>query len=137
MSPVEEILKQYYETHDTRDLALLFETYMKELGATKLDRRKKDTSNTYTIDGDSTHWNRVECYYYKNSDDWKEYGKFNFCITLRKRSGNYLLIEMGSPDGDIKRPYEISYGKVLSYDKVLMKELIKQHPKLFAMMCSL
>lgn len=137
MSPVEEILKQYYEVYDTRDLALLFEAYMKELGATKLDRRKKDTSNTYIIDGDSTHWNRVECYYYKNSDDWKEYGKFNFCITLRKRSGDYLLIEIGSPDGDIKRPYEISYDKVLRYDKALMKELIKQHPKLFAMMCSL
>lgn len=135
MSPIEEILKQYYETYDTKDLALLFENYMREIGAKRLDRRRKDTSNTYQIDGDSTNWNRVECYYYKNSGDWQIYGKFDFCITMRKRSGSYLLIEVGSPSGDIKRPYEISYGKVISYDKELMEVLIKRHPKLFAMMC--
>lgn len=134
MSPIEEILKKYYEIHDTKDLALLFENYMKEIGAKKLDRRKKDTSNTYQIDGNSTNWNRVECYYYKNSEDYKKYGKFDFCITLRKRSGSYLLIEVGSPNEDIKRSYEISYGKVINYDKDLLKDLIKRHPKLFAMM---
>ena len=135
MSNIEEILKQYYETYDTKDLALLFENYMREIGAKRLDRRRKDTSNTYQIDGDSTNWNRVECYYYKNSGDYQRYGKFDFCITLRKRSGSYLLIEVGSPNEDIKRPYEISYGKVIKYDKDLMEDLIKRHPKLFAMMC--
>lgn len=136
MSPIEEILKQCYETCDTKDLALLFESYMKEMGAKKLDRRRKDTSNTYWIEGNSTGWNRVECYYYKNSGDWEKYGKFEFCITLRKRSGSYLLIEVGSPSGDIKRPYEISYGEVVHYNKDLLEDLIKRHPKLFAMMCS-
>ena len=135
MSPIEEILKQYYENHDTKDLALLFENYMREIGATKLDRRKKDTSNTYQIDGDSTNWNRVECYHYKNSGDWKIYGKSDLCIVFRKRAGSYLLIEVGSPNGNIERPYEISYGKVIKYDKDLLAELIKRHPKLFAMMC--
>lgn len=135
MSPIEEILKHCYEKYDTKDLALLFENYMREIGANRLDRRRKDTSNTYQIDGDSTNWNRVECYYYKNSGDYQRYGKFDFCITLRKRSGSYLLIEVGSPNEDIKRPYEISYGKVIKYDKGLMEDLIKRHPKLFAMMC--
>lgn len=135
MSTIEEILKRYYEKYDTKDLALLFDSYMREIGATKLDRRKKDTSNTYDINGDSTGWNRVECYYYKNSGDYKIYGKFDFCITLRKRSGSYLLIEVGSPSGEIKRPYEISYGKVVNYDKDLLIDLVKRHPKLFAAMC--
>lgn len=135
MSKIEEILENYYRTKDTRDLALLFERYMREIGAKKLDRRRKDTSNTYDIDGNSANWNRVDCYYYKNSGDYQRYGKFDFGITLRKRSGSYLLIEVGSPNGDIKRPYEISYGKVISYDKDLLEDLIKRHPKLFSMLC--
>lgn len=108
---------------------------MAEIGAKKLDRRRKDTSNTYRIDGDSTNWNRVKCYYYRNSGDYQKYGQFEFCITLRKRAGSYLLIEVGNTNCHIERPYEISYGKVIRYDKELMKELIKKHHKLFAMMC--
>ena len=92
------------------------------------------------VDGEINRKNRtgnsrIECYYYKNSGDWQKYGTFDFCITLRKRSGSYLLIEVGSPSGNIKRPYEISYGKVIRYDKDLMEDLVKRHPKLFAMMC--
>lgn len=135
MSSIEEILEKYYRSKDTKDLAALFERYMEEIGAKKLDRRRNDTSNTYRIDGDSTNWNRVECYYYRNSGDYQKYGRFEFCITLRKRAGDYLLIEVGNPNCDIQRPYEISYGKVIRYDEELMKELIKKHSKLFAMMC--
>lgn len=135
MSSIEEILEKYYRTRDTGDLAVLFKGYMGEIGARKLDRRRKDTSNTYMIDGDSTNWNRVECYYYRNSGDYQKYGMFEFCITLRKRAGNYLLIEVGSPNCRIERPYEISYGNVVSYNKEILTELVKQHPKLFAMMC--
>lgn len=135
MSSIEEILENYYMTKDTCDLAFLFEDYMAEIGAKKLDRRRKDTSNTYWIEVDSTNWNRVECYYYRNSGDYQKYGKFEFCITLRKRSGSYLLIETGNPNCDIERPYEISHGEVIHYDKELMEEFIKKHPKLFAMMC--
>ena len=135
MSSIEKILEKYYRTKDTKDLAVLFERYMAEIGARKLDRRRKDTSNTYQVDGDSTNWNRVECYYYRNSGDYQKYGKFEFCITLRKRAGSYLLIETGNPNCDIERPYEISYGKIIHYNKELMTELVKQHPKLFAMMC--
>lgn len=135
MTNIESILAEYYENHDTRDLALLFEQYMQEIGARKLDRRRKDTSNTYKIDGESTGWNRVECYYYKNSGDYQRYGKFAFCITFRKRAGDYLLIEVGNESEEIKRPYEISFGKIIHYDKELLTELIKEHPKFFAMMC--
>lgn len=135
MANIESILVEYYEKCDTKDLAFLFERYMQEIGARKLDRRRKDTANTYWIDGDSTGWNRVECYYYKNSGDYRRYGRFAFCITFRKRAGDYLLIEVGSPNEEIRRPFEISFGKIVHYDKDLLTKLGKEHPKLFAMMC--
>lgn len=135
MSNIESILAEYYENHDTKDFASLFEAYMEEIGARKLDCRQKDTSNTYRIDGDSANWNRVECYYYKNSGDYQRYEKFAFCITFRKRAGDYFLIEVGSENEGIKRPYEISFGKIVRYDEKLLMKLVKEHPKLFAMMC--
>ena len=114
---------------------MLFELYMKEIGAAKLDLRKKNTANTYMIDGNSTNWNRVECYYYRNNGDHEKYGMFEFCITFRKRAGDYLLIEMGNNQCKIERPFEISYGEIISYNEELMTELIKKHPKLFSLMC--
>lgn len=135
MTAIEDILEQYYKKHDTKDLANLFQAYMTEIGASKLDKRKKDSSNTYRIDGETTNWNRVECYYYRNQDDYEKYGKFEFCITLRKRAGDYLLIEVGNEKQEIKRPYEISCGKVVHFDKDLLTELVSKHPKLFSMMC--
>lgn len=134
MGNIEDILGNYYRTKDTKDLAALFERYMVETGAKKLDRRRKDTSNTYRVDGSSTNWNRVECYYYRNSGDYQKYGMFEFCITLRKRAGSYLLIEVGSPKCHIVRPYEISYGNVVHCNEELLAKLVKQHPKLFALM---
>lgn len=131
MRDVKDILESYYRNKDTKDLASLFERYMKEIGAKKLDRRRKDTSNTYRVDGSSTNWNRVECYYYRNSGDYQKYGQFEFCIILRKRAGNYLLIETGSPNCNIERPYEISCGKVIHYNEELLTKLAEQHPKLF------
>ena len=107
---------------------------MSGIGARNLDCRQKDTSNTYSIDGDSTNWNRVQCYYYRNNGDWKEYGKFEFKIAFRKKAGDYLLIEVGSSNGDIARPYEISYGDVIHYNEELLTKLVEQHPKLFEML---
>ena len=129
-----EILEEYHIKRDTKDFALLFDQYMHEIGARKLDRRRKDTSNTNVIEGDSANWNRVDCTYYKNSGDHMQYGKFAFCITFRKRRGDYLLIEVGSPSGEIKRPYEISYGEIVHYNKELMDKLVKEHHKLFELM---
>ena len=129
-----KILGEYYKNRDTKDLALLFERYMKEIGASKLDRRKKDTSNTYEIDGDSTNWNRVECYYNRNSGDYKHYGKFEFCITFRKRCGSYLLIEVGNEKARIERPYEISYAETLSLKEELLQEFIGKHERLLELM---
>ena len=135
MEDVVKILENYYRTKDTKDLALLFERYMKEIGAGKLDRRRRDTSNTYQIDGNSTNWNRVSCYYYRNSGEHKQYGKFEFSIVFRKRAGSYLVFEVGSPEGDIARPCEISFGKVIHYNRELMAGLVKKHQELFRMMC--
>lgn len=134
MKIITEILSDYYKKHDTRDLVLLFERYMKEIGAVKLDLRKKNNANTYRIDGNSTNWNRVECCYYRNNGDHRKYGMFEFCITFRKRSGDYFLIETGNNRCDIERPFEISCGEIIHYNGELMKELIKKHPKLFSLM---
>lgn len=102
---------------------------MKEIGAVKLDLKKNNATNTYKIDGHSTNWNRVECLYYRDN------GVFEFGITFRKRSGDYLLIEMRNNQCKIERPFEISDGKVIRYNEKLMIELIKKHPKLFSLMC--
>lgn len=136
MDSIDKTLRGYYRKKDTKDLATLFKRYMVEIGAKKLDRRRKDTSNTYLVDGDSTNWNRVECYYYRNSGDYRKHGQFEFCIVLRKRAGSYLLIEIGNPDYSIARPYEISCGKVIHYNRELLTGLVKRHPKLFDMMCA-
>lgn len=130
----EEILTGYYRKKGTRSVAKLFERYMAEIGAKRLDRRRKDTSNTYMIDGGSTNWRRVECYYYRNSGDFQKYGCFDIKLALRKRGGSYFLIEAGSPDRTIRRSYEISSGRVIRCDKELLEEIVGRHFRLFEMM---
>ncbi len=134
-SSLKELLENYYKFHGVRDLAKLFENYMQGIGARKLDCRKKDTANTYKIARSSTDGNQVECYYYKNSGTWRDYGKFAFRITLRKEKENCFLIDIGSTDAEIKRLYEISYGTVLCYEKEQLLKLVRQHPELFVMLC--
>lgn len=135
MTCIEDILEKFYlKTDKTYSLQYLFLDYMDVLGARSLDRRRKDTSNTYTMEGKSTNWNRVECKYFRNSGDWKMHFGEEFCLTLRKKGGDYFMIEAGVP-GENQCIYEISEGKVICCDHERLKELVKNHPKLFALMC--
>lgn len=127
MEEVKKILTEFYENYDTGDLKNIFSRYMREIGARKIDHRRKDNSNTYLIDGESTDWNRVECYYHKNNP--KTYGDHDLEIVLRKRMGDYLIVAKG-----LERAFEISYGKVINYDENLLTEIVKEHPMIFAMM---
>lgn len=129
-----ELLGNYYKFHGAKDLAVLFENYMQGIGARKLDRRRKDTANTYRI-ASGINWNWAECYYYKNSGDWQENKKFTFSIKFSKIPVSYLLIESGSYDVEIKRLYEIAFGTVLYYDRESLLKLVRQHPELFVMLC--
>ena len=118
----------FYRKRETVELAWIFEKYMKDIGAKKLDKRRKDCSHTYLIDGKSTNWNRVECYYHKENDS--RYGKENLSITLRKRSGSYFLIER-----KLRRAFEISEDEVICLDKELLNEIVEEHKALFEMLC--
>lgn len=109
-----KVLKQC----ETKELANIFESYIKSIGVKKLDRRRKNNSNTYSIYGDCTNWNRVECYYYKNST---EYGQQNLDITLRKRAGYYLIVAKNGI-----RAFECSWdNKIIHYNEELLNEINK------------
>ena len=58
---IEKLIK-LWKTYETKQLANVFEQYMKSIGVKKYDSRRKDNSNTYLIDGKSTNWDRVQCY---------------------------------------------------------------------------
>lgn len=128
---VKEILEKFYQKCDTGDLKYVFTQYMNRIGAKSLDRRYKDTSNTYMIDGESYNWNKVTCENYKNNNDYMEYGKFDICLVMRKRMGNYFLIQIGDEYGNIKRPYEISYDKIIHCDEELLEKTVNEHQELF------
>jgi hypothetical protein len=121
----DEIFK-ILDSYDTKELAEVFENYMKRIGIRKLDRRRKDKTNTYSIHGDCTSWNRAECYYHKDS---LEYSKEDLDITMRKRAGYYLIIGRKG-----NRAFERSYNKIVRYDEKLFNEIIQDHKILFEML---
>jgi hypothetical protein len=108
---------------ETKQLAKIFKSYMRGIGVKKLDKRRKDNSNTYSTHGDCTNWNRVECYYHTSS---REYGMEDLDITLRKRAGYYLIIGKKG-----QRAFERSYDSIVHYDEELLNEIIKEHKPLF------
>ena len=121
---IDKLIK-LWKTYETKQLANVFEQYMKSIGVKKYDSRRKDNSNTYLIDGKSTNWNRVQCYYHKDS---QKYGEEDLLIALRKRAGNYLIIGRQS-----NRAFEIDYSGIKHYDEVLLNEIIKEHKPSFEM----
>ncbi|GAA0076159.1 hypothetical protein UT300005_05370 [Clostridium sp. CTA-5] len=116
------------DAYDTKELARVFVEYMISIGVRKFDRRRKDKVNTYSVDGDSTGWNRVECYYHKDSI---KYCEEDLDITLRKRSGYYLIIGRKG-----ERAFERSYDSIVHYDYKLFNEIVQDHQKLFQMLLS-
>lgn len=124
---IKEKLIKFQSERETKELAVMFEKYMKNMGFRKVDGRKKDNSNSYRVDGDCTNWNRVECYYYKDNDT--RYENMDLGITLRKRSGNYMIVER-----KMVRAFEVSYGKIICYDEKLLEEIIEEYKGLFELM---
>jgi len=120
---MKEKLFKILDVYDTKQLAEVFKRYMESIEINKLDRRRKDNSNTYNIHGDCTNWNRVECYYHKDSRD---YGMEDLDITLRKRAGYYFIIGRKG-----QRAFERSYNYIVHYDEKLLNEIIKDHKSLF------
>lgn len=116
-------LFEILEVCETKELAQIFKNYMESIGVKKLDKRKKDRTNTYSIHGDCTNWNRVSCYHHKETT---EYSEENLDITLRKRAGYYFIIGKKG-----KRAFERSYGSLVHYDEELFNEIIEEHKPLF------
>lgn len=119
-------LKRYYKELETKQLADTFIKYMQELGIRKCDMRKKDNFNTYWVDGKNESWNRTMCHYYR---DTEVFANDDIGIILRKRSGHYLIIQRKG-----KRAFEIDHRGIIAYDGDLLKEIIKDHGRLFEML---
>lgn len=120
---MKEKLTEVWEKCETKQLAQIFSKYMESIGAKKYDGRRKDNSNTYMADGKSTAWNRVECYYFKGVAG---FGNEELDITLRKRSGNYLIIGKKR-----KRAFEVDWDGICNYDEKLLNEIMTEHKALF------
>ncbi|EJT5919105.1 zinc ribbon domain-containing protein [Clostridium perfringens] len=116
-------LLKIWQLSNTKQFAGIFEEYMKELGVRKYDGRRKDNSNSYLIDAKSTGWNRVQCFYHKDST---EYGEENLLVVLRKEAGNYFIIQRKG-----ERAFESDYSGIRHYDEELMKEILGEHRILF------
>lgn len=116
------------DAYETKELARVFVEYMLSIGVKRLDRRRKSRNNTYSVHGDCTNWNRVECYYHKDSD---KYCSEDLDITLRKRAGYYLIIARKG-----ERAFERSYDEIVNYDEKLFNEIVQDHKKLFQMILS-
>lgn len=112
---------------ETKQLALIFKNAMESSGIKKMDRRKKDNRNTYYYNGDCTAWNRVECMTFKDSS---EYGNEDLEITLRKRSGYYLLIERKGNTA-IEVSWCTNSIETVNFDKNLLIKVLRDYSMLF------
>ena len=120
---METVLTNVWKNVTTKEVAKIFGEYMNALGVKKFNRRHGEKLNTYVVDGKSTSWNRVQCYYYKDSD---VYGESEIGIVLRKEAGDYFIIEKKG-----KRAFECDYRGVVNYDEELLRNLMEDHQLLF------
>lgn len=120
---MEEKLIKVWKTFSTKELALVFERYMKSIGVEKDDRRKKNQQKSYFIDGKSTNWNKVECYYFQKG---KPYYNIALKIVLRKEAGNYFIMQNGG-----ERVFEVDYSGIRNYKPDLLEVTINAHKPLF------
>ena len=118
-----EKLTKVWSSCETKQLAKIFEDYMKSIGVRKHDQRRKNNVNTYMIDGNSTGWNRIQCYYHKESE---KYAEEDLLLVLRKRAGDYFIVGRKG-----ERAFEVDYGGVKHFDESLLKEIMEEHKPLF------
>lgn len=74
---------------ETKQLANIFKNYMESKGVKKLDRRRKDNSVSYLIDGENTSWNRVECYCNNGSEEYGEEDLLILFDSCKKRGKSF------------------------------------------------
>lgn len=120
---MQEKLVKLWHNCETKQLASVFENYMKQIGTNKYDSRRKDNSNTFLIDGKNTNWNRVECFYYVGLNN---YGEENLLIVLRKKAGNYFIIGRKG-----ERAFEVDHSGIRNYDETLLNAIMDEHKALF------
>lgn len=122
-------LTQFWKVCTTRQLAKIFEEYMTSIGVKKRDSRRPGNINTYMIDGKSTGWNRVQCYYHKDSE---KYCEENLLLVLRKEAGDYFIIQRKDD-----RAFEVDCSGIRHYDEKLLNEIMEEHKPLFDSMLSI
>lgn len=120
---IKDKLYKLLDILETKQLAKIFKDGMEAKGIRKLDRRRKDNSKVYMIDGDTTNWNRVECYYRTDNKDWNN---SDLEITLRKRAGYYLILEYKG-----ERVFERSWNDIVYYNEEGVNELVGTYKKFF------
>ena len=118
-----EKLTKVWKQLGTKQFANVFKAYMITLGVKEHDSRRKVNLNTYMIDGKSTNWNRVQCYYHKDSE---KYCEENLLLVLRKEAGNYFIVQRRD-----ERAFEIDYSGLRHFDEKLLKEIYSEHKMLF------
>jgi hypothetical protein len=123
MESIVEKLTKVWRLCETKQLAQIFEQYMHSIGVKKRDDRRKDNTNTYMVDGKSTGWDRVQCYYHKDST---EYCEENLLLVLRKRAGDYFIVQR-----EEARAFEVDYSGIRHYNESLLKEIMDEHSPLF------
>jgi hypothetical protein len=123
MENIVEKLTKVWKACETKQLAQIFEQYMISIGVKKHDNRKGNHLNTYMVDGKSTYWNRVQCFYHKDST---RYCEENLLLVLRKRAGDYFIVQRKET-----RAFEVDYSGIRHYDEALLKEIMDDHKPLF------
>lgn len=125
---IKKQLTSVWRNCKTKQLAKIFEDYMKSIGAEK-SKVQDDKINTYLIDGKSTNWNRIQCYYRKDS---AKFWDCDLVLVLRKEAGDYFIIEKKT-----KRAFEVDYSGVRNYDEALLNEIMQEHKALFDILLQL
>jgi hypothetical protein len=122
---VEDRLTRVWKKFDTKQIAKVFEEYMESIGVQKRNLKKEsnDNLNTYHIDGKATSWNRVQCYHHK---DCGRFAGENIVLVLRKRAGNYFIVEKKN-----ERVFEVDHNGILRYDALAMQEIYNEYKPLF------
>ena len=133
MDEAREILSKHCHTKANKEFGDLFKVFMYRIGATKLDKRKKDTSNTYEIEGHKGKYtiDRTEYIYYDKNGQYKDVFNYAFCIIIQKEQGNFLSIYMLDERGINTEIYRISYWKEEIFEEELFAKFLERYQEFF------
>lgn len=118
-----EELTNVWKQCGTKQLAKIFKEYAVSKGYTILKNSQRRSNHSCRIENTCGRWNRVGCYYYTDNID---YGNENLVITLRKKAGDYMIIERRNT-----RAFEVDSGGIRHYNEQLLKAIIDEHEDLF------